>query len=175
MGWGPSLIVQSILERLSNTGMSKLKYKKWIKQMLNIEFRKKNSLNVIYICPFFGIFCSFPDIFFRFLADPPGTHWYHSHLGTERTDGLSGALIVLPKPDKTTVTPLLSYSDKKQTFQLDTFITVNAYELSIIQIFKNPLRVCGSIYRKCQGILWWYFLTGNLILPLKPRTRLTVA
>nr|XP_022325863.1 laccase-like [Crassostrea virginica] len=38
---------------------------------------------------------------YRFLADPPGTHWYHSHLGTERTDGLSGALIVLPKPDKT--------------------------------------------------------------------------
>nr|XP_011452039.2 laccase-3 [Crassostrea gigas] len=36
---------------------------------------------------------------YRFLADPPGTHWYHSHLGTERTDGLSGALIVLPKPE----------------------------------------------------------------------------
>ena len=92
---------------------------------------------LIYICPFFGIFFSFLDILIRFLADPPGTHWYHSHLGTERTDGLNGALIVLPKPDKTTVTPLLSYSDKKQTFQLDTFITVNAYELSIIQIFKN--------------------------------------
>ncbi|XP_062605180.1 uncharacterized protein LOC134266971 [Saccostrea cucullata] len=37
---------------------------------------------------------------YRFLADPPGTHWYHSHLGTERTDGMTGALIVLPRPDK---------------------------------------------------------------------------
>ncbi|XP_077979461.1 uncharacterized protein LOC144434825 [Glandiceps talaboti] len=32
---------------------------------------------------------------YRFLATPPGTHWYHSHLGTERTDGFYGALIVL--------------------------------------------------------------------------------
>ena len=109
--------------------------------MLNIDFRKKNSLNVIYICPFFGIFCSFLDILIRFLADPPGTHWYHSHLGTERTDGLSGALIVLPKPDKTIVTPLFSYSDSKQTFQLDTFIIVNAYELSIMQNFFISLLI----------------------------------
>ncbi|XP_055998671.1 uncharacterized protein LOC130047473 [Ostrea edulis] len=36
---------------------------------------------------------------YRFLADPPGTHWYHSHLGTERTDGISGALVVLPNPN----------------------------------------------------------------------------
>ncbi|XP_070533728.1 uncharacterized protein [Ptychodera flava] len=37
---------------------------------------------------------------YRFLATPPGTHWYHSHLGTQRTDGLYGALIVLP-PEET--------------------------------------------------------------------------
>ncbi|XP_078000277.1 uncharacterized protein LOC144452935 isoform X1 [Glandiceps talaboti] len=35
---------------------------------------------------------------YRFLATPPGTHWYHSHFGTQRTDGLYGALIVL-EPD----------------------------------------------------------------------------
>ncbi|XP_070535321.1 uncharacterized protein [Ptychodera flava] len=39
---------------------------------------------------------------YRFLATPPGTHWYHSHLGTQRTDGLYGALIVLP-PDSSEV------------------------------------------------------------------------
>ncbi|XP_077977301.1 uncharacterized protein LOC144432878 [Glandiceps talaboti] len=32
---------------------------------------------------------------YRFLATPPGTHWYHSHYGTQRSDGLYGALIVL--------------------------------------------------------------------------------
>ncbi|XP_033744030.1 laccase-2-like [Pecten maximus] len=35
---------------------------------------------------------------YRWMADPQGTHWYHSHLGVERTDGLAGALIVLPRP-----------------------------------------------------------------------------
>ena len=29
-----------------------------------------------------------------FNATPPGTHWYHSHTGAQRTDGLFGALIV---------------------------------------------------------------------------------
>ena len=29
-----------------------------------------------------------------FKADPYGTHWYHSHSGAQRTDGLFGALIV---------------------------------------------------------------------------------
>ena len=29
-----------------------------------------------------------------FRATPPGTHWYHSHSGAQRTDGLFGALIV---------------------------------------------------------------------------------
>ena len=33
---------------------------------------------------------------FRYIfnATPPGTHWYHSHTGAQRTDGLFGALIV---------------------------------------------------------------------------------
>ena len=29
-----------------------------------------------------------------FKATPSGTHWYHSHLGSQRTDGLFGALVV---------------------------------------------------------------------------------
>ncbi|XP_061167209.1 uncharacterized protein LOC133176053 [Saccostrea echinata] len=34
---------------------------------------------------------------YRFLASPVGTHWYHAHTGTMRSDGLAGALIVLPR------------------------------------------------------------------------------
>nr|XP_022308032.1 uncharacterized protein LOC111114035 [Crassostrea virginica] len=34
---------------------------------------------------------------YRFLAEPVGTHWYHAHTNTMRSDGLSGAFIVLPK------------------------------------------------------------------------------
>ena len=32
---------------------------------------------------------------YTFKASPPGTHWYHAHSGSQRTDGLYGALIVL--------------------------------------------------------------------------------
>ena len=39
---------------------------------------------------------SFSTIF-RFMADKAGTYWYHSHLGTQRSMGLAGPLIVLPK------------------------------------------------------------------------------
>ncbi|KAL3853436.1 hypothetical protein ACJMK2_016973 [Sinanodonta woodiana] len=31
---------------------------------------------------------------YKFKADPKGTHWYHSHLGTQRTMGIFGALII---------------------------------------------------------------------------------
>ncbi|KAL3853426.1 hypothetical protein ACJMK2_016981 [Sinanodonta woodiana] len=31
---------------------------------------------------------------YKFKAEPRGTHWYHSHLGTQRTMGIFGALII---------------------------------------------------------------------------------
>ncbi|XP_061185783.1 uncharacterized protein LOC133193882 [Saccostrea echinata] len=34
---------------------------------------------------------------YRFIAEPVGTHWYHAHTNTMRSDGLSGAFVVLPK------------------------------------------------------------------------------
>jgi FtsP/CotA-like multicopper oxidase with cupredoxin domain len=33
---------------------------------------------------------------YTFLAEPPGTHWYHSHVANQRTDGLYGAFIIHP-------------------------------------------------------------------------------
>ena len=33
-----------------------------------------------------------------FKATPAGTHWYQSHSGIQRTEGLFGSLIVLEKP-----------------------------------------------------------------------------
>ena len=34
---------------------------------------------------------------YEFKASPAGTHWYHSHVGAQRTDGLFGAFIVREK------------------------------------------------------------------------------
>lgn len=36
----------------------------------------------------------------RFTASPTGTHWYHSHHGAMRREGLNGAFIVLPQIGK---------------------------------------------------------------------------
>ena len=50
-----------------------------------------------------------------FRAYPAGTHWYHSHLGAQRTDGLFGGLIVrerLSEDEKETVSRVLGdYED----------------------------------------------------------------
>ncbi|XP_065929673.1 uncharacterized protein [Magallana gigas] len=37
---------------------------------------------------------------YKFIANPPGTHWYHSHHGAMRREGLHGAFIVLPRQGK---------------------------------------------------------------------------
>ena len=44
-----------------------------------------------------------PGSMFRytFTANPAGTHWYHSHVGTQRVDGCFGAFIVREKSDTT--------------------------------------------------------------------------
>ncbi|CAH1789304.1 unnamed protein product, partial [Owenia fusiformis] len=34
---------------------------------------------------------------YRFIADDPGSHWYHAHVGTQRTEGIYGAFTVLEK------------------------------------------------------------------------------
>jgi hypothetical protein len=41
---------------------------------------------------------------------PNGTHWYHSHVGRERTKGLFGALIVIPRENyfQNTILPMIS-------------------------------------------------------------------
>lgn len=50
-----------------------------------------------------------------FQALPTGTHWYHSHVGAQRTDGLFGALIVMEKKyklnDQTSLTGRVDVND----------------------------------------------------------------
>lgn len=40
---------------------------------------------------------------YRYKAEPRGTHWYHSHQGTMRTDGVAGPIIVLPRNKRTDI------------------------------------------------------------------------
>ena len=50
---------------------------------------------LFYIIDIFLYFSSY-----RYKADPRGTHWYHSHQGSLRGDGLAGPLIVLPREER---------------------------------------------------------------------------
>ena len=66
---------------------------------------------------------------------PPGTYWYHSHVGAQRTNGLEGALIikdkkpprqyskVIDKPGKQTI--VLQEWCKSPTCQVPVSILVN--------------------------------------------------
>ena len=73
---------------------------------------------------------------YKFRAFPPGTHWYHSHSGAQRTDGLFGALIVrednkpnipdvgdyIDEPDNYTITLL----DWQKASSIDLFAQIHA-------------------------------------------------
>jgi FtsP/CotA-like multicopper oxidase with cupredoxin domain len=48
---------------------------------------------------------------YSFKAYPAGTHWYHSHVGIQRYDGLAGPLIV---KERTGRTGLFDEDDPKQ-------------------------------------------------------------
>ena len=74
-----------------------------------------------------------PSSSFRYIfrAIPPGTHWYHSHSGAQRTDGLFGALIVrdtfspqgiTDEPEKYTLTLI----DWQKENSLDLFAQIHA-------------------------------------------------
>ena len=77
-----------------------------------------------------------PSSSFRYIfrARPPGTHWYHSHSGAQRTDGLFGALIVREdnkpnilegvndQPQSHTLTLL----DWQKTSSIDLFAQIHA-------------------------------------------------
>ena len=60
-----------------------------------------------------------PQRSFRYIfkASPSGTHWYHSHTGVQRSDGLFGALIIRERPSvenlirQTLPTALQQYND----------------------------------------------------------------
>ena len=54
-----------------------------------------------------------------FKAAPAGTHWYHSHVGAQRTDGLFGALIVREGPNyfSNTVVPKIKEKLSGEPYQ----------------------------------------------------------
>ncbi|XP_064615588.1 uncharacterized protein LOC135479627 [Liolophura sinensis] len=67
----------------------------------------------------------FSSFQYRFVADNPGTHFWHSHAGLQRADGLFGALVVRQSPSKE------PHFDKYDNDLPDHVIVVNEW-------FVNP-------------------------------------
>ena len=59
-----------------------------------------------------------PMASFRYIfkANPSGTFWYHSHVGTQRTDGLFGAFIVLERNMEKIHTQLGEFRDEPENY-----------------------------------------------------------
>ena len=49
------------------------------------------------------------DVFTRFLAKDPGTFWWHSHAGLQRSNGLFGHLVVRQPPSRDPHSALYDY------------------------------------------------------------------
>ncbi len=74
---------------------------------------------------------------YEFQLYPEGTFWYHAHLGSERSNGLYGALIVVPpEPSPTNFIDMLG----THTILLDEWFTVNSEEVQLSPISaRDPL------------------------------------
>ncbi|XP_063850104.1 uncharacterized protein LOC135094180 [Scylla paramamosain] len=59
---------------------------------------------------------------YRFVADEPGTHYWHSHSGFQRTDGMFGALVVHQVPASDPHVTLYDTDDPKHTLVLTDWL-----------------------------------------------------
>ena len=82
---------------------------------------------------------------YSFTASPAGTHWYHSHVGTQRTDGLFGSLVVREK-----------FGTRLKTkCKIGDFEDIP--ELHTITLFDFQREPSLSAYVKVKSILPFYF------------------
>lgn len=79
---------------------------------------------------------------YRFLAEPAGTHWYHSHMMGQFGDGLRGALVVTDPAD-----PLKEFYDEDQHLMLlaDVFNSSLAQQLASHQAGSAPMAMCAGM------------------------------
>ena len=85
-------------------------------------------------------------------ADNSGTHWWHSHAGTQRLDGLFGPLIVLEPEEidqKITSIPL-TIGDWYQTDSI-SFIANDPFRLRMNEYPGNGPVTCDTPYRSFFG------------------------
>ena len=95
-----------------------------------------------------------PQKSFRYIfkASPSGTHWYHSHTGVQRSDGLFGALIVKERPDVVTQIRQALPNELKQ-YQDNPAEHV----ITITDWYREP---AIDAYTLLESSIWFYSNSG---------------
>ncbi|KAK3737218.1 hypothetical protein QZH41_001818 [Actinostola sp. cb2023] len=91
---------------------------------------------------------------YRFIASPAGTHWYHSHLGAQRADGLFGPLIVHRSR------PTLPY----MTLMIHDWYSMHSTELLIRSPYSRPPGI-GDVFQ--DAVNRSYLFDGSETSPLR--------
>lgn len=90
---------------------------------------------------------------YKFTASPSGTHWYHSHLGAQRTDGLFGALIVRERSNVAQLklqNILGSFNDIPENY---TLTLLDWQRESSLNLFVQIHSTLGFFPRKNVGVV----------------------
>ncbi|XP_048753990.2 uncharacterized protein LOC125665390 [Ostrea edulis] len=89
---------------------------------------------------------------YRFVASPAGTHWYHGHSASLRSDGLAGALIVLPR-----LKPPISFVEQPSPDVNEEFIAVlfewtKRSSTEVLQAYRGEFAVLDEYDGSCSPV-----------------------
>eukprot|EP01043_Picozoa_sp_COSAG02_P003496 COSAG02_NODE_85_length_39411_cov_50.018493_23_plen_451_part_00 len=68
---------------------------------------------------------------YRFVAEPAGTHFYHSHHGVQRPEGIFGALVIHPKSQGSIDEPRQCSDGKRQVMLLSVWQHIDSESLYV--------------------------------------------
>ena len=146
---GPTLVVteeQTVIVEVTNALINKEVSIHWHGQLQN-NTPWMDGVDHISQCPI----PTYARFRYIFKASPSGTMWYHSHVGTQRTEGLFGALIVREKDtvfnnaqsrlQNLTTSNFTIVNNPNHTMTILDFQNVDAVEITIRTINRNPSNV----------------------------------
>ncbi|XP_072037008.1 uncharacterized protein [Amphiura filiformis] len=88
---------------------------------------------------------------YNFTAYPYGTHWWHSHAGGQRSDGLYGGLIVRQSKDKDINGNLYDYDKPEHTVIIQDWSDYIAVNNLVLDFYTDEERTTGTILINGKG------------------------
>lgn len=89
---------------------------------------------------------------YRFIASPVGTHWYHGHIHSLRSDGLAGALIVLPRIRPPISIPEEAIPDVEAEFSAVLFDWMKTTAQEKLQAIRGGFGFLDDYDGQCQPL-----------------------